>query len=140
MSEEPTGTRSSNTANAWAPDLTFRYSTDQVLEYAKFLDFIYDRQIGMIRDLLKIVIVRAVAQTMITTGHGCNALSLSESLNIPRETVRRKCDELIKDAWLIRNGDELHPGPSITPEILNMVDENIDRLIGAAEKIENAAK
>ena len=51
------------TTNVWSPDLKFRYSTDQVLEYARFLDFIYERHIDVIRDLHKIVIIRAVAQT-----------------------------------------------------------------------------
>ena len=140
MSDKRSGADADQTSNVWSPDLKFRYSSDQVLEYARFMDFIYERQIGVMRDLHKIVIVRAVAQTMMAVGHGSNALSLSDALNIPRETVRRKCDELVKDGWLIRESQELLPGPSITPEILNMVDESIDRMIAAARKIESAAE
>ncbi len=139
MSEERSDADPDKTSNIWSPDLKFRYSTDQVLEFARFMDFVYERQIDIMRDLHKIVIIRAVAQTKMAVGHGSNALSLSDALNIPRETVRRKCDELIKEGWLIREGQELLPGPSITTEVLNVVDENIDRMILAAKKIEDAA-
>ena len=97
MSEKRSDADTDKTSNVWSSELKFRYSTDQVLEYARLMDFLYGRQISVMRDLLKIVIVRAVAQTQISVGHGSNVLSLSDSLDIPRETARRKCDELIKD-------------------------------------------
>ncbi len=54
---------------------------------------------------------------------------------IPRETVRRKCQELARDGWLLRDGNDFQPGPSITQDILDLVDENIDRLTATAEKV-----
>jgi hypothetical protein len=33
----------------------------------------------------------------------CNAFSISEATGIPRETVRRKVDKLVKKGWLARN-------------------------------------
>jgi DNA-binding IclR family transcriptional regulator len=54
---------------------------------------------------------------------------------IPRETVRRKCKELARDGWLMHDGNEFQPGPSITQEILDLVDENIDRLTATADKV-----
>src|SRR5262249_5316969 len=39
---------------------------------------------------------------------GVNALSLSESLGITRETVRRKVAELVQKGWLARRGSNLH--------------------------------
>jgi hypothetical protein len=39
---------------------------------------------------------------------GTNVRSLSESLNIPRETARRKVAELIETGWLARRGSSLH--------------------------------
>lgn len=33
----------------------------------------------------------------------CNAFSISEAIGIPRETVRRKIDKLVKKGWLLRN-------------------------------------
>jgi DNA-binding IclR family transcriptional regulator len=54
---------------------------------------------------------------------------------IPRETVRRKCKELARDGWLIRDGNEFQPDPSITQEILDLVDGNIDRLTATADKV-----
>ena len=36
----------------------------------------------------------------------CNALSISESTGIPRETVRRKVNQLIKKGWLHRDANK----------------------------------
>jgi hypothetical protein len=41
-------------------------------------------------------------------GLGTNVRSLSESLNIPRETARRKVAELIETGWIARRGTSLH--------------------------------
>jgi hypothetical protein len=35
----------------------------------------------------------------------CNAHSISEATGIPRETVRRKIDKLVKKGWLIKNAN-----------------------------------
>ncbi len=122
-------------SNTWSPKLSFRYSTKQVLEYARFVDFLYERQVKRFEDLQKVVIIRSVCETSLTHGRGCTASSLSDSLMIPRETVRRKCKEVARDGWLIQVGNEFQPGPSITQEILDFVDENIDRLTGTADKV-----
>ena len=121
--------------NARSPDLSFRYNSDQVLEFARFMDFIYDRQVDLLEDLQKVVLVRAVGESAIANGRGCNASSLSDALKIPRETVRRKCASLVRDGWLKRHGNEFLPGPNITRGVLDMVDENIDRLLATADKL-----
>ncbi len=122
-------------SNAWSPVLSFRYNTDQVLEYARFMDFLYERQVNRVGELQKVVIIRSVCESFLSHGRGCNTSSLSDSLMIPRETVRRKCKELARDGWLIRDGNEFQPGPSITQEVLDLVDENIDRLTATADKL-----
>jgi DNA-binding GntR family transcriptional regulator len=33
----------------------------------------------------------------------CNAFSLSQAIGIPRETIRRKIDELVKRGWVHRH-------------------------------------
>jgi hypothetical protein len=121
--------------NAWSPDLSFRYSSGQVLEFARFMDFIYETQVGLLEDLQKVVIVRAVVESEIVHQRGCNASSLSDGLKIPRETIRRKCASLVRDGWLRRHGNEFMPGPSITRDILEKVDKNIDRLLATADKV-----
>ena len=121
--------------NAWSPKLSFRYSTKQVLEFARFMDFLYERQVKRLKDLQKVVILRSVCESSLSHGRGCTTSSLSDALMIPRETVRRKCKELALDGWLIRDGNELQPGPSITQEILDLVDDNIDRLTATADKV-----
>ncbi len=122
-------------SNAWSPELSFRYSTEQVLEFARYMDFLYERQVKRLGDLQKVVIIRSVCQSFLSHGRGCTASSLSDALMIPRETVRRKCKELVRDGWLIQVGNELQPGPSITQEILDLVDENIDRLTATADRV-----
>ena len=99
------------------------------------MDFLYERQVNRLGDLQKVVIIRSVCESTLSHGRGCNTSSLSDALMIPRETVRRKCTELARDGWLIRDGNELQPGPSITQEILDLVDENIDRLTATADKV-----
>jgi hypothetical protein len=122
-------------SDAWSPKLSFRYSTKQVLEFARFMDFLYERQVNHLGDLQKVVIVRSVCESALSHGRGCNTSSLSDSLMIPRETVRRKCKELARDGWLMHDGNEFQPGPSITQETLDLVDENIDRLNATADKV-----
>jgi hypothetical protein len=39
---------------------------------------------------------------------GINARSIAESVEIPKETVRRKVAELIDAGWLLRQGNDLH--------------------------------
>jgi DNA-binding IclR family transcriptional regulator len=99
------------------------------------MEFIYERQVNLLGDLQKVVILRAVCESTMSRGRGCNASSLSDSLMIPRETVRRKCRELTLDDWLIQDGTEFHPGPSITQEVLDLVDNNIDRLAATVDKV-----
>ena len=132
--EQRAQTRSTK-SNAWSPELSFRYNTDQVLEYARFMDFLYERQVIRVGELQKVVIIRSVCESFLSHERGCNTSSLSDSLMIPRETVRRKCKELVRDGWLIRDGNEFQPGPSITQEILDLVDESIDRLTATADKV-----
>ena len=140
MSEKPSEKSVEDTGNVWSPELIFRYSAEQVLEFTRYMDRIYERQMGLIPDLYKVVIVRAVGQTVLASGHGTNALSIAEALGLPRETTRRKCRELVEDAWLVRRGNELLPGPALTPDVLEMVDENIDRMIEVSKRIENSAE
>jgi DNA-binding IclR family transcriptional regulator len=99
------------------------------------MDFLYERQIVWVGELQKVVIIRSVCESFLSHERGCNTSSLSDSLMIPRETVRRKCKELARDGWLIRDGNEFQPGPSITQEVLDLVDESIDRLTATADKV-----
>ena len=122
-------------SNTWSPDLSFRYSTKQVLEFARFMDFLYERQVIRIGELQKVVIIRSICESFLSHGRGCNTSSLSDSLMIPRETVRRKCKELARDGWLMRDGNEFQPGPSITQDVIDLVDENIDRLTATADRV-----
>ena len=104
------------------------------------MNFIYERQIDVIQDLLKVVIVRNVCESAIAHGRGCNASSLADALKIPRETVRRKGAALVRDGWLTRDGNQFRPGPSISQDVLDLVDGNIDRLIATAEKLRGSAR
>ncbi len=65
-------------SNAWSPKLSFRfrYSTKQVLEYARFMNFLYERQVKALGDLQKVVILRSVGESYLSHGRGCNTSSL----------------------------------------------------------------
>lgn len=60
-------------------------------------------------------------------GFGTNARSMAESLNIPKETVRRKVSELIEEGWLVRQGTRLYFAAKAYQE-LAPVREQIERL------------
>lgn len=49
-----------------------------------------------------------VAGLAIFPSRGVNIRSIAESSGIPRETVRRKVDILVRKGWIVRNGANLH--------------------------------
>jgi len=51
----------------------------------------------------------------------CNAFSISEATGIPRETVRRKVDKLVKKGWLARNARARSPSPRLSDGILSRI-------------------
>jgi hypothetical protein len=68
-----------------------------------------------------------------------NALSIAEYTGIPRETVRRKVNELIQKGWVTRddNGD-LVPTPKAAQDLAQSTDATLDYLgtiIEAGEKL-----
>ena len=69
-----------------------------------FMEFIFIHQMNYTGDPLKAAILRAVYLEEIDRDRGCNASSLSKSLGIPRETVRRKSRKLIERNWLVADG------------------------------------
>jgi DNA-binding IclR family transcriptional regulator len=58
-----------------------------------------------------------------------NALSIAEYTGIPRETVRRKVNELIQKGWVTRddNGD-LVPTPKAAQDLSQSTDATLDYL------------
>ena len=81
-----------------------RYNHRQVREYIRFMEFIFIRQMNYLGDPLKAAILRAIYLEEIEYDRGCNASSLSKSLGIPRETVRRKAQKLLERSWLFSEG------------------------------------
>lgn len=66
----------------------------------------------------------------------CNALSISDATGIPRETVRRKVNLLIKKGWVYQN-DKGHL--YLTPEVANHFERflfaSIEAMIPAAQAL-----
>ena len=81
-----------------------RYNHRQIREYIRFMEFIFIRQMNYLGDPLKAAILRAIYLEEIENDRGCNASSLSQSLSIPRETVRRKAQKLLDRDWLVTEG------------------------------------
>jgi hypothetical protein len=74
----------------------------------------------------------------------CNALSISEATGIPRETVRRKVEQLIDKGWLYRDahkrlmvrqgvGERLLRGNARTAQEILDLAERLQALLGKAE-------
>ena len=119
------------------PCSKFHHSVEQVLEFTRYLDWIYDHQVTLLDgapDIQKIIIFRSVNVSWLEHGRGCSASSLADALRIPRETVRRKCDVLVREHWLVKTGDKFRPGRRATT-ISAFVDDSIDRLLILADRI-----
>ena len=119
------------------PCSKFHHSVEQVLEFTRYLDWIYDHQVTLLdgdSDIQKIIIFRSVNVSWLEHGRGCSASSLADALRIPRETVRRKCDVLVREHWLVKTGDKFLPGRRATT-ISAFVDDSIDRLLILADRI-----
>ena len=66
----------------------------------------------------------------------CNAMSVSQSTGIPRETVRRKIRELIARGWLRREGpDELFVTREPSRHFAEFDLETLDHFYDAARRI-----
>lgn len=67
----------------------------------------------------------------------CNALSIAEASNIPRETVRRKVESLIERGWIYRSAEgHLFVHPSVINKFDPMTAEMVSGLLGAADRIQ----
>lgn len=69
---------------------------------------------------------------------GCNAFSLSQATDIPRETVRRKVKELMKQGWIEdRRGDGLYITPKCGEHFASEFSvECLDLLLGTAKQLQ----
>lgn len=66
----------------------------------------------------------------------CNALSISAATGIPRETVRRKVDQMIKLGWIIRDEHHhLYTTPAIHEKFGNHTLRSIEELMQAADRL-----
>ena len=68
----------------------------------------------------------------------CNALSISDATDIPRETVRRKVELLIEKGWIYRSeSGHLFVHPSVVEHFEPMNEENLINLLEAASRIQS---
>lgn len=118
----------------------FRFGERQWLEYGQFLDVVYRRRQAFLRDLVKIVLMRSVFVSQIEHGRALSVASMAASLDLPDETVRRKCLELAKDGWLVRGEDGYTLGSKVDAGVFGMVEENIERMLRTASRIEGAPR
>ncbi len=113
------------------------HSVEQVLEFGRYLDWIYDQQVSLLgddSDIQKMIIFRSINLCWLEHGRGCSASSLASALRIPRETVRRKCEVLVGEHWLVKTGNQFRPGRRVNT-ISVFVDDSIDRLLILADRI-----
>ena len=125
-----------------------RYNHRQVREYVRFMEFIFIRQMNYLGDPLKAAILRAIFLEEVEHDRGCNASSLSKSLGIPRETVRRKVKKLLERDWLVSEGPDYRLNVEMIsddrffekigfPDVrtADEIPKFLDRLLDAADRI-----
>ena len=66
----------------------------------------------------------------------CNALSISEATGIPRETVRRKIDMLIKKGWVYKNEKgHIYLTPEVAKHFEHFLFTSIEALLPSAQAL-----
>ena len=66
----------------------------------------------------------------------CNALSISDATGVPRETVRRKVNLLIKKGWVYQNDKvHLYLTPEVAKHFENFLFSSIEAMIPAAQAL-----
>lgn len=66
----------------------------------------------------------------------CNALSISDATGIPRETVRRKIDMLMKKGWVYKNDKgHLYLTPDVARHFEHFLFSSIESLIPSAQSL-----
>ena len=115
----------------------FRFNEPQWLAYMKFMEFVYAQgRSEDNRDLEKVILWRTIGMNDIAYKRGVSASSLADSLNLPRETVRRKCEEMVADGWVDRDDDGYIMGPRIGATIYGLIEDSIEGMLKAARQIE----
>ena len=125
-----------------------RYNHRQVREYIRFMEYIFIQQMKYLGDPIKAAILRAVYLEESEHNRGCSSSALSNSLGIPRETVRRKSLKLLDRNWLRSEGstfrfnfemisDERFFEKIGFPEITatSEIPKFLDRMLGTADRI-----
>ena len=113
----------------------FRFNANQWLIFAAFVDFIYQQHRSVIDDLVWPGILRAVGQSQVAHNRGVNVKSLADALDLPRETVRRKCVAMVEEGWLVREGNFLLLGEKIDAEIFAKYEETLERMLSSTDRI-----
>jgi len=68
----------------------------------------------------------------------CNALSIAEACELPRETVRRKVVMLIKRGYIYRTEDGfLYVTSNVGDDFVDMTAEVVDQLLTTARRLES---
>lgn len=66
----------------------------------------------------------------------CNTLSISEATGVPRETVRRKVDMLIKKGWVYKNEKgHIYLTPEVAQHFEQFVYSSIESLLPSAQAL-----
>lgn len=66
----------------------------------------------------------------------CNALSISDATGIPRETVRRKIDMLIKKGWVYKNEKgHIYLTPEVAQHFERFLFSSIESLLPSAQAL-----
>jgi hypothetical protein len=71
---------------------------------------------------------------------GLNARSIADFSGIPRETVRRKVQDLIDLGWVERHGNDLRATDKARVELMPLTETSLDYLVGMATVFSSASR
>jgi DNA-binding transcriptional ArsR family regulator len=114
-----------------------RYAFPQILTYLRFREKTFAAEIEIFKTPARAAILRAIGERELAYADGTNAASISDTIPVPRETVRRHLLWLESRGYVVREGNNYRIGPEILGPVVERVDDHITELLKTAEQIRN---
>lgn len=111
------------------------YAFPQILTYLRFHEKAFEAEVEMLRTPVRAAILRAIGERELAFADGTNAASISETIPVPRETVRRHLLWLESKGYVVREDNNYRIGPAILGEPIERLNTLMTELLKAADQI-----